>query len=69
MCLLFIHYSDQLYLGNFWKVKCLTQHARKNSLACTIKIHDFQKKFKSDTFENYNSFVPVEVQSHIKLLL
>ena len=25
--------------------------------------NDFQKKFKSDTFENYKSFVPVEVQS------
>ena len=25
--------------------------------------HDFQKNFKSDTFENYKSFVPVEVQS------
>ena len=23
----------------------------------------FKKKFKSDTFENYKSFVPVEVQS------
>ena len=27
--------------------------------------HDFQKKIKSDTFENYKSFVPVEVQSQI----
>ena len=27
--------------------------------------HDFQKKFKSDTFENYKSFAPVEVQSQI----
>ena len=25
--------------------------------------HDFQKNFKSDTFENYKSFAPVEVQS------
>ena len=25
--------------------------------------HEDQKIFKSDTFENYNSFVPVEVQS------
>ena len=25
--------------------------------------HNFQKKFKSDTFKNYKSFVPVEVQS------
>ena len=25
--------------------------------------HDFQKNFKSDTFENYKSFVSVEVQS------
>ena len=30
--------------------------------------HDFQKKIKSDTFENYKSFVPVEVQSlHFKI--
>ena len=29
--------------------------------------HDFQKKFKSDTFENYKSFVVVEVQSLVKL--
>ena len=25
--------------------------------------HDFQKKFKTDTFEIYKRFVPVEVQS------
>ena len=25
--------------------------------------HDFKKDFKSDTFKNYKSFVPVEVQS------
>ena len=25
--------------------------------------HDFQKNFKSDTFENYKSFVPLKVQS------
>ena len=27
--------------------------------------NDIIKIFKSDTFENYKSFVPVEVQNHI----
>ena len=29
--------------------------------------HDFKKDFKSDTFKNYKSFVPVEVQSHTNI--
>ena len=58
-------------IRNFSKVTLLkvTQFLSLSKVSLLKFLENSQKIFKSDTFENYKSFVPVEVQSLCRYVL